>query len=209
VPRPVSRRREPADRRRDLLTQASAIARAEGLEAVTADHLGATAGTSKALVFHYFGSVRGLRLAVLEGEVAELLAATTPPSDLAPVERPAHVLAAFLDHVHARRGLWLGVWRGPLTGDDGARELLTAARLVIMDRIVSLAAESDRPVNPRLALLARGWIALVEEVAAGWVSGAEASRDEVADLLLASLAVLLPELPTSSARLIRTLTGTQ
>ena len=199
-------RQEPADRRRALLAQASAIARSDGFEAVTAEHLGRTAGTSKALVFHYFGSVRGLRLAVLEGEVADLLAATTPPPDLDPVERPAVLLVAFLDHVRARRRLWLGVWRGPLAGDDAARELLTGARLEIVDRMVSIAAGHGQPVNPRLALLAHGWIALVEEVAAGWVSGAGVSRDEVADLLLASLAVLLPELPTSSAHLVRTAT---
>jgi AcrR family transcriptional regulator len=204
----VSRRQEPADRRRALLAQASAIARTEGLDAVTADHLGRTAGTSKALVFHYFGSVRGLRLAVLEGEVADLLAATTPPPELEPVERPAVVLVAFLDHVLSRRELWLEVWRGALAGDDGARELLEGARLEIVDRMVSIAVGTGQPANPRLVLLARGWIALVEEIAAGWVSGAEVSREEVVDLLLASLTVLVPELPTSSARVVRSLTST-
>ncbi|MGV8966084.1 MAG: TetR/AcrR family transcriptional regulator [Cellulomonas sp.] len=205
----MSRRQEPADRRRALLAQASAIARDEGLEAVTADHLGRTAGTSKALVFHYFGSVRGLRLAVLEGEVADLLTATSTPPGLEPVERPVAVLVAFLDHVQQRRTLWLEVWRGPLAGDDGARELLEGARLEIVDRMVSIAAGTGQPANPRLGLLARGWIALVEEIAAGWVSGAEVSREEVVDLLLASLTVLVPELPTSSAHLVRTLTGTR
>jgi len=204
----VSRRQEPADRRRALLAQASAIARTEGLDAVTADHLGRTAGTSKALVFHYFGSVRGLRLAVLEGEVADLLAATTPPPELEPVERPAVVLVAFLDHVLSRRELWLEVWRGALAGDDGARELLEGARLEIVDRMVSIAVGTGQQANPRLVLLARGWIALVEEIAAGWVSGAEVSREEVVDLLLASLTVLVPELPTSSARVVRSLTST-
>jgi AcrR family transcriptional regulator len=203
----VARRQEPADRRRALLEQAIAIARGEGLEAVTAEHVCHTAGTSKALVFHYFGSVRGLRLAVLEGEVADLLAATAPPLDLAPVDRPAGVLAAFLDHVRLRRGIWLGVWRGPLAGDDAARALLEVARLEIVNRMVSTASGDDRPANPRLELLARGWVALVEEVAAGWVSGADVSRDEVAGLLLASLAVLVPELPTTSALMVREVTG--
>ena len=201
------RRQEPADRRRALLAQATAIARAEGLEPLTADHLARTAGTSKALVFHYFGSVRGLRLAVLEDEVAELLLATAPQPDLEPVERPGVLLVAFLDHVRLRRRIWLGVWRGPLVGDDDARALLEAARLAFVDRMVSIASADGQPTTPRLALLARGWVALVEEVAAGWVSGAQLSRDEVASLLLASLTVLVPELSKASASVVRELTG--
>lgn len=202
----MSRRQEPADRRRELLAKAAAIARSGGLEAVTAEGLGRAAGTSKALVFHYFGSVRGLRLAVLEDEVAAMLASTAPAPELAPVERPPFLLAAFLDHVQSRRAIWAGVWRGPLAGDDDARALLEAARLKFVDRIISTASSEGQAATPRLALLVRGWVALVEEVAAGWVSGSGLSRDEVTALLLASLAVLLPELPMSAALLVRELT---
>jgi AcrR family transcriptional regulator len=193
----MSRRQEPADRRRELLSQAAAIAQGDGLAAVTAEHLGRAAGTSKALVFHYFGSVRGLRLAVLEDEVAAMLAATTTPPGLDTVERRRMLLSAFLDRVRLRRGIWLGVWRGPLAGDDGARALLEVARLQIVDRVVAVATGAGRPDGPGFTLLARGWVALVEEVAADWVSGVQVSRDEVTALLLTSLAVLLPERPAA------------
>lgn len=192
------RRREPADRRRELLDAAARHADEHGLDALTPATVAARAGASKALVFHYFGSTAGLRRAVALEAVAELEAATVMPADRPLSQRPALAVAAFLDAVEARRMLWQDLWRGRLAEDDATQRALTAVREGLVARMTSTvtsATDDSLPTTPRLRLLAAGWVALVENVTAAWLGGSDLSRAEIERLVLASAVVLVPELP--------------
>ncbi|SMF45802.1 transcriptional regulator, TetR family [Cellulosimicrobium cellulans J1] len=192
------RRREPADRRRELLDAAARHADEHGLDALTPAGVAARAGASKALVFHYFGSTAGLRRAVALEAVAQLEAAAVAPDDRPRPERPALAVTAFLDAVEARRLVWQDLWRGALADDEATQAALARARDHLVLRLTSTVSATDDdalPAAPRLRLIAAGWVALVENVTAAWLAGSELSRAEVERLVLASAVVLVPELP--------------
>jgi AcrR family transcriptional regulator len=192
------RRREPADRRRELLDEAARQADEHGLDSLTPASVAARSGASKALVFHYFGSTSGLRRAVALEAVAELEAATVAPDDRPLAQRPALAVAAFLDAVEARRLLWQDLWRGALAEDDATQAALARVRESLVARMTSTvtATTAGTPaITPRLQLLAAGWVALVENVTAAWLGGSDLSRAELQRLVLASAVVLVPELP--------------
>ncbi|QUB99748.1 TetR/AcrR family transcriptional regulator [Cellulosimicrobium cellulans] len=192
------RRREPADRRRELLDAAARHADEHGLDALTPAAVAARSGASKALVFHYFASTAGLRRAVALEAVAELEAATVAPDDRPLVERPALAVASYLDAVEARRLVWQDLWRGVLAEDDATQEALARVRDSLVARLTSTVSATTTdalPTTPRLRLLAAGWVALVENVTAAWLGGGDLSRADIESLVLASAVVLVPELP--------------
>lgn len=185
-------RREPADRRRELLAVAEAVARTDGLDGLTVPRVATEAHASKALVFHYFGSVVGLQRAVTTLAVDDLLDATHPPDDLPPAGRPRVVLDAFITAVTARRAVWTDIWRGALRADPETQEILAVARATLVDRMASgVARRSSTRTPDRVALLTLGWIALAENVTAAWLAGSSLSHTEVLDLLVDSLTALL------------------
>ncbi|MBD5786185.1 TetR/AcrR family transcriptional regulator [Cellulosimicrobium terreum] len=195
---PARTRREPADRRRELLDTAARTADEHGLDALTPATVAARTGASKALVFHYFGSTSGLRRAVALEAVAELEHATVAPDDRPLGERPARAVAAFLDTVEVRRRVWQDLWRGALADDDETQAALAAVRdglVVRMTSTVSATTAGEPLTTPRLRLLAGGWVALVENVTAAWLGGGDLTRAEIETLVLASSVVLVPELP--------------
>lgn len=63
--RPV-RRRDPEDKRQRILAAAAAFLGEEGYEAMTAARVAAAAGVSEGLIFHHFGSKRGILTALAE-----------------------------------------------------------------------------------------------------------------------------------------------
>lgn len=63
--RPV-RRRDPEDKRQRILTAAARFLGEESYEAMTAARVAAAAGVSEGLIFHHFGSKRGILVALAE-----------------------------------------------------------------------------------------------------------------------------------------------
>lgn len=204
-------RLEPADRRRELLDVAERLAREGGLASLSTQAVATAAGASKALVFHYFGSVVGLQRAVVAEVVAELLTALGAPDHeldaLAEQDRPVVVLDAFITAVTARRELWTDIWRGALHDDAQTQEILEDARSALVDRLArrssALHGRSDgtgAPLGPdALALLSRGWVALAESATASWLAGSPLRQDELRDLLVRSLSAVLGEAGTTTS----------
>jgi len=197
-------RLEPADRRRELLTVAERLARQDGLASLSTQAVATAAGASKALVFHYFGSVAGLQRAVVEEVVTDLLTALGPPDDGSPADhdRPVVVLDAFITAVTARRELWTDIWRGALHDDAQTQEVLGDARTALVERLArrssalhgrtGTADDVAGPLSPEaLALLSRGWVALAENVTASWLAGSPLDQAGLRDLLVRSLAAVL------------------
>lgn len=187
-------RREPADRRRELLDAAARLADEQGLDALTPAAVASGAGASRALVFHYFGSTSGLRRAVVLEAVAELERATVAPDDRPLTDRPALAVAAFLDTVESRRRVWQDLWRGTLGDDPATQEALAAVRAGLVLRMTTTAATVGATPTSRWDLLVGGWVALVENVTAAWLGGSDLTRAEIERLVLASTIVLVPEL---------------
>ncbi|GII97746.1 TetR family transcriptional regulator [Sediminihabitans luteus] len=201
-------RREPEDRRRELLEAAVAQADDAGLADLAPADVAARAGRSKALVFHYFDSTTGLRRDVAAVAVAELDAALVAPPTLPAAARPGYLAHAFVSAVLARRRIWQDVWLGALATDPPTREALDVVRDALVDRMALTAVTIGVDPSPRLRTLARGWVALVENITASWLADDRVlDRDALEEMIVASLAVLAPELPEPTRTALTTITG--
>ncbi|MFC7879657.1 TetR family transcriptional regulator [Isoptericola sp. NPDC057391] len=205
TPRPRTRR-EPSDRRRQLLEAAVVEAEAAGLDALTPATAAARAGASKALVFHYFGSTTALRRTVALEAVSDLEQTLLAPDDRPLADRPAHAMSLFLGSVTAHRRVWEDIWRGVLAGDDATEDALQRVRTALVARLTATAGVIGFTPSGRLQLLARGWVALVENVTAAWLGGDDLTQEELEGLLLGSLVVLVPELPEPARSAVLELT---
>ncbi|GAA1730116.1 hypothetical protein GCM10009809_27060 [Isoptericola hypogeus] len=204
---PAARTRHvPADRRRQLLDAALTEVDESGLGALTPAAVAARSGASKALVFHYFGSTVKLRRAVALEAVAHLERALLSPDDGPLAERPVRATAAFLGSVTAHRRVWEDVWRGTLSSDDVTEDALRRTRAALVARMTATAGVIGFTPSGKLQLLARGWVALVENVTAAWLGGSDLTRPELERLLLGSLVVLVPELPEPARSVVLDLT---
>ncbi|WP_169925453.1 TetR/AcrR family transcriptional regulator [Sanguibacter antarcticus] len=193
-------RLEPADRRRDLLEVAETLAHADGIDGLTARGVAHHARASKALIFHYFGSVVGLQRAVAASAVHDLLTATQPHDDLPPADRTRAILDAFITAVTARREVWTDIWGGALRADPETQVILARARAVLVDRMASgVARRSLGDTSGHIALLSLGWVALAENITAAWLAGGTLTQDELLDLLIGSLTAILGSDPATSA----------
>jgi hypothetical protein len=91
--------------------------------------------------------------------------------------------------------VWEDIWRGALAGDEVTEAALQDVRSALVGRMTTTAGVIGFTPSGRLQLLARGWVALVENVTAAWLGGSGITREELEQLLLQSLVVLVPELP--------------
>jgi AcrR family transcriptional regulator len=201
-------RLEPADRRRELLVVAERLAATDGIGSLSTQAGAPAAGASKALVFHYFGSVVGLQRAVVSAAVDDLLAALAATEGPVSPERPVVVLDAFITTVTARRELWTDIWRGALHDDPQTQEILADARSLLVERLARRStavhasstsptpdAAGDQRLSPdALALLSRGWVALAENTTAAWLAGSPLTQHELRDLLVRTLSAVLGDL---------------
>jgi AcrR family transcriptional regulator len=151
--RPV-RRRDPEDKRQRILNAAARFLGEEGYAAMTAARVAAEAGVSEGLIFHHFGSKRGLLLALAEsfgtgafGAVFAALPEGETPRSSEDVLRPLFAFAA--EHLPLVRAL------AALDRSDD-RDLAAAA---VRDRVVAgltdlLVRQEDlgqvRPMDPRV-----------------------------------------------------------
>ncbi|NNL67839.1 MAG: TetR/AcrR family transcriptional regulator [Myxococcales bacterium] len=94
-----SRRRDPEDKRARILVAAARFLGEEGYEAMTAARVASAAGVSEGLLFHHFGSKRGVLEALAEsfgeGAFESVFAALRedPPRDLQGLLRPLFAYA--------------------------------------------------------------------------------------------------------------------
>ena len=130
-------RLDPDVRREQILAEASSLFADRDYSAVSLEMIASRAGVTRGLVHHYFGSKRGLFLAVVERAVRV-------PDDVALI--PEGASGAFEDIVAAcvRRwmrviesagGLWIAADSGGVGGAD-ADAVLSSARDDLVDRMI-------------------------------------------------------------------------
>ncbi|MCL1869160.1 MAG: TetR/AcrR family transcriptional regulator [Promicromonosporaceae bacterium] len=192
VPAP---RRDPADRRAQLLEVAIALAEADGLDQLGAADVASRAGASKPLVFHYFSTATGLRAAVAVSAVEDARAALgEEPGGVHPADpaQAAARLTTFLDAVLARRRTWEGIWQGALAGDPETEAALARVREGLVQRLTAGLGGPLPDGSPRALLLTEGWVALAEHLVATWLAGrTTATRQEVEALVLETFQALV------------------
>jgi len=163
-----ARRKLPAERRGELLAGAVAIARSEGLSAVTLRRVAADLGVTAGLVSHYFAAAEMLTAATFRAAAQQDLDAAAARIDAAATA--VDKIHALLDYVlddddgDAGSALWLETW--------------TLAR-----RTPALAEVSDE--------LTEQWITRITAIVTGGVDAGEFAISGTADAVARRLLTLI------------------
>ena len=166
-----------------------------GLDRISIEEIAKAAGISKGLLFHYFANKRGFQLEIVRRASADLLAATAPDPDLAPMPRLRDSIERYVDFVSDRREAYISQLRGPASAEPEFVAVFEANRAQTVARVLNGfpaldGAEFDRA---EVEVAVRGWIAFVEETAISWLRGQQISRDQLVELNLRALpAIALP-----------------
>ena len=182
---PAYTRLQVDERRRQLLELGAQLFAEHSYTELSLARIAREAGSSKALLYHYFPSKQDYFVATLQQGAEEIARRTQPDPDLPPLEALAGSLDAFLawidENETAYRKLMESVGSVPevKTLIDGIRDATSA-------RILEGLGAGDPP-PPKLRAAARGWLWLMDGVVLDWLEHRDMSRAEVRDFLLASL----------------------
>ena len=169
-PRRAPYRRLPVEQRREqLIAVALELFSRYAPEEVSLDDVALAAEASRPLVYRYFpGGKQQLYEAALRSAADELSSRFTPPAAGGPTERLAHVLDQYFGFVGEHAAGYGALLRG---GSVAETERTTA----IVDQVRRAAHSSIleqlrvRDPGPRLVLLVRSWISVVETTALTWL----------------------------------------
>ncbi|WP_037607785.1 TetR/AcrR family transcriptional regulator [Streptacidiphilus rugosus] len=204
-------RRLPVEQRREqLIAVALELFSRHAPEEVSLDEVAAAAGASRPLVYRYFpGGKQQLYEAALRTAADELSSRFIEPSEGTPTERLAHVLDRYFSFVSEHAAGYGALLRG-----GSAVETQRTTAMVDEVRRAAFASivehlEVDAP-GPRLGLLIRSWVAVVEAAALTWldegdVGSIESLRDWLVDEFVAMFAVTALHDPQSATVLRRLL----
>ena len=156
---------------------------------VSVSEVARTAGVAQGLPFHYYGSKRGLYLAVVERVIAEL-------DEVHPVPEPGTEPGPAVRTVLRRHVEFLRRHRFALALASSGAGLDPEVRLAVEQSRQRGAARVlatlgvDRP-GPAVQALVRGWVAFVDQLVAGWLREPAFGEADLIRVLCGNLADLL------------------
>jgi AcrR family transcriptional regulator len=207
TPRPPTQRQAQAElTRRTLLEAAVEHFSARHFDDVAATDITETAGVAQGLLFHYFGSKRGIYLEALRDAADRLTAATTPASGAdSPGKQFRRMLRAHLAYLSEHDDLALRLVLGGSGGDPEAWEIFDQSRWHTIEWTSQL-LELDI-TRPALRLMLRSCAGALDEATTYWLKNGrpfdpDAMVEVHVELLVTSLrcaAQLDPEIDVSNA----------
>jgi AcrR family transcriptional regulator len=185
--RPASRL-TPAARRQQILATARRLVESGQVEQISVEAVAEHAGVSAGLLFHYFGTQRKFRQAVIEEIARELLAQVEPDRGVNPVEQLRAGLETFVGYVARHPELYLAVVR---TVDEDLVGLHRSMRSRLAELLVFGLSEAGAPINAAITTTIAGWVAFAEEALLGWIADPAIQQAELVDLCQRACLVLL------------------
>lgn len=181
MPRNSARSRMlPTDRRAQILAAARRVLEHRPIDDVSVEAVASEAGVSPGLLFHYFGSQRGFRYAVLEMAAEELLSHVRPDPALSVAEQLRTGVETFVDYVSRFPTLYVAVTR--LNRGTDVRQLHSSARGAIGGWITEGIESVGVDLTPSLRLTVTAWLAFMEEAVLGWLARPELTKAELIDM---------------------------
>ena len=187
-------RMSPETRREQLLDLGTRLLADRPLEAISIELLADEAGISRGLLYHYFGSLQELHVAVVRRAGEDVYAITAPRGVGDPLEQLAVSLGAYVDYVSENHTGYVSLIRAAAGGNEELRTIYLDARRALTGRIFEIAGSDQLAAlgvldSPATRLLVDGWAAMVENVVVEWVADPhDLSRED----LLRRLALALP-----------------
>ncbi|MGW3405926.1 TetR/AcrR family transcriptional regulator [Streptomyces zhihengii] len=170
----------PADRRTQILEAARRLLEFRPVDELSVESVAREAGVSPGLLFHYFGSQRTFRQAVLEAAADELLAHVRPDPALSPAEQLRAGITTFTDHVTRYPAVYRAVTR--LGTAAGVRTLHRSARSTLAGWLHTALAGAGAPATPAVTLAVTGWLACMEEIVLAWLDEPTTDRRSLEEL---------------------------
>jgi AcrR family transcriptional regulator len=188
--RPARRRLSVDRRREELIAVALELFSRHDAEDVSIDDVAASAGASRALVYHYFGGKQELYVAALRIGAEELEARLKPQGGGGPLEELARGLTRYFDFVEEHAAGFAALLRGGpanRTGEIG--EIVDGVRR----RMLKLIMNEMRVTapGPTLRITLRSWVASVETAGLDWLEHRDIDRAALERLLMDQMVALL------------------
>lgn len=188
----------PEARREHLLAFGREHFSAHGYESMPMDAIAERAGVSKGLLYHHFGSQRGFYMETVRSVVEELIAIVEPrwgePFDQA----FRTMMTSFVGYVETHAGIYTALVRGGLGSDGEVNALLDRVRMTSMTWILELLDVRQPSELAQIAIY--GWVSLVENASAEWVSKGGTASGPLIDFFISAfepvIAVLQGESPS-------------
>jgi AcrR family transcriptional regulator len=165
--KPTARARQAAETRERIVEAAVQIFSEQTYDDVAVSDIAKAAGVAHGLLFHYFGSKRGIYLEAMRGAAEQLEAAFVFKADLAPAEQIRHAVASHVRYLTTHRGLALRLILGGRGADPVAWEVFEAARW----RAVEATAElfGIDPQHPAVRMAGRAAVSAMDEATIFWL----------------------------------------
>ncbi|GAA1156371.1 TetR/AcrR family transcriptional regulator [Kitasatospora gansuensis] len=178
-------------RREQLIAVALELFASRPPEEVSLDDVAEAAGASRPLVYRYFAGKQQLYEAALRSAAEELAGRFTVPPDGTPTEQLSAVLDRYFDFVSEHHTGYGALLRGGSvveTARTGA--IVDEVRRAALRRTVRHLGVREA-AGPRLTLLVRSWISVVEASALSWLDeGRQIPPESLRDWLLDEFVVM-------------------
>jgi AcrR family transcriptional regulator len=151
------------------------------------EDIAAEAGVAKGLLYHYFGSKRGLYVAVVEAAAAELRAAAAVHAGLEPRERLDRTIEAYVGFAAEYPEAFRTLTAGGVGADAQVRAIHDRERAALRALLVEGLTGATEP-RPALRGALEGWLSFVEGATLDWQAHRDLTRAQLRDLLVGALA---------------------
>lgn len=183
----TGRAAQAAETRRRLIEAAVALFSDRTFEEVAVADIAKSAGVAHGLLFHYFGSKRGIYLEAMREAATQLDAAFRLDPALPPTLQLREALTSHLQYLSAHRGLALRLILGGRGADPEAWKVFDTARAHALDTTLSVLGLD--PSNPALLMMARAAVAGIDEATVIWLNDSQPFEIEaVVDSMIALMA---------------------
>ena len=187
----------PAQRREQLLDLGVRLLADRSLDELSIDVLAEEAGISRGLLYHYFGNKLAFHEAVVRHAADDLIAQTAPPPGGEPLDRLLASVAAYVDYVTANFEGYVSLVKGAAGGNETLRGISDEVREVLAARIFTQDAQGELIADtPHNRLVARGWVAMCEEMVIAWrTDPGDITREELLSIVTGALPALVESMP--------------
>jgi AcrR family transcriptional regulator len=176
----------PAARESAILDVARAIFETQPYDEVTLEQVAAGAGVSPALVYHYFGSKRGVFMALVKQAIEGFLRALAPPPGEPRVTNARDAVAGALDRylrfIGERPNGYAFVIGARGAPDARVTKLIADGREIAHRAVLGLLGIANP--TPAQALRVWAWIGAVEAASSRWLRDPTVSPEQFKQLPL-------------------------
>jgi len=156
---------------------------------ISIDDIAAAARISRGLLYHYFSSKRGFYVESIRFAADQLLERVRSDPSKAPADRLREGLANYLAYVENFGTAYTTLLRGGLGFDPTVAEIVERTREAIVEEMLAELGVSG--ALPLFRAAVRAWIGMVETASMDWLASRQPARDDLVELLVASLTAAL------------------